>query len=232
MTRALLTLFFTLTFVLSPLATEPFMGYARDQLPIPQVDPPSQPAGYAFAIWGLIYGWLTVSAAFGVWKRAEDPGWDVVRPALIAALALGTPWLWVANRSPEWATVLIFAMAATAIWALMLTPKTDGWWLRMPLGLFAGWLTAASFVSLAAIGAGHGVITGATGWAYIAIGGAGLVAALVQSRRLDAPGYGAAVIWALIGIIVANGTAVWSVSAMAALAALILAGIALRPQRV
>ncbi|KPP87179.1 MAG: CAAX amino terminal protease family [Rhodobacteraceae bacterium HLUCCA08] len=230
MTRALLTLLFTATFVLSPLATEPFSGYRADQLPIPQVDPPAQPAGYAFAIWGLIYGWLVVSALFGAWKRAEDPAWDVARPALIAALALGTPWLWVANRSAEWATVLIFAMAAAAILALMRAPGPDRGWLRAPVAIFAGWLTAASFVSLAATAAGHGLIAGATGWAYLAIAGAGLVAALVQLRRPDSPEYGATVIWALAGIIAANGTALWPVTAVAALAALILAAIALRPR--
>ena len=69
---AYLTLLLTATFVLSPLVTNPFSGFRADQLPIPQIEPPVQPAGYAFAIWGLIYSWLAISALFGVAKRAED----------------------------------------------------------------------------------------------------------------------------------------------------------------
>lgn len=114
-----LTLLFTLTFVGSPFVTSPFAGFSEDQLPIPQIDPPIQPAGYAFSIWGLIYGWLLVSAIFGVWNRLDDAGWAAMRRPLALSLALGTPWLWVAGQSPIAATILIFAMALPAIAALL-----------------------------------------------------------------------------------------------------------------
>ena len=57
---ALVVLFFTLTFVLSPLASVGFNGFTPFQFPIPQVDPPVQPAGYAFSIWGIICFWLVL----------------------------------------------------------------------------------------------------------------------------------------------------------------------------
>ena len=57
---AWLTLILTATFVVSPAFTNPFMGFTADQLPYPQIDPRVQPAGYAFAIWGLIYSWMVV----------------------------------------------------------------------------------------------------------------------------------------------------------------------------
>ena len=126
-TRALLTLLFTITFLISPLFTEPFAGFRADQLPIPQTPPPIQPAGYAFAIWGVIYLWLIISAAYGLLQRADDPAWNRARPGLILSLALGTPWLWVANNSPIAATILIFGMLAGAIIALMTASKTDRW---------------------------------------------------------------------------------------------------------
>jgi|GEM_PF-5700137 len=69
-----LSLIATLAFVLSPLVTEPFSGFERDQFPIPQIDPPVQPAGYAFGIWGLIYLWLVVSAIYGAAARRDDAG--------------------------------------------------------------------------------------------------------------------------------------------------------------
>lgn len=214
---AILTLLVTLTFVLSPLVTEPFSGFSEDQLPLPQIDPPVQPAGYAFAIWGVIYAWLVASAVFGLLRRTHDAGWTHARWPLIASLALGTPWLAVATQSAIWATLLIFPMAATAIWALLRSPSRDMWWFGVPVGLYAGWLTAASFVSLGSTAAGHGILTGAMGWAYIGILGAAAVAVAVLRVR-PALAYAAAVLWALAGIIAANGTATPGVSALAAAA--------------
>lgn len=222
--RALLTLLFTASFVLSPFVTPPFSGFGADQLPIPQVDPPIQPAGYAFSIWGLIYIWLLVSAGFGLWKRADAADWDGARVPLILSMAIGTPWLWIAGVSPIWATITIFAMALTAVAALWLAPRRDRWLFRAPVAIYAGWLTAASFVSLGSTMAGYGVLADAQGWAFIGIGLALVSALIVQFRAHNAPAYGITVIWALVGIIVANGSANISVSGMASLGITILLG--------
>lgn len=222
----ILTLLFTLTFVISPALTDPFSGFEADQLPIPQIDPPVQPAGYAFAIWGLIYGWLIVSAVFGILRRADRPGWDHAREPLILSLAIGTPWLAIANASAIWATVGIIVMAVFAIAALFRAPEADRWWLRAPVAIYAGWLTAASFVSIGSTAAGYGLIWDQTGWAYAGIAGAFLVALAVQRRVRSTPEYGATVIWALVGIVVANGMdQVW-ISATAAAGIVILALVA------
>ncbi|MEL6685094.1 MAG: hypothetical protein AAFQ00_07370, partial [Pseudomonadota bacterium] len=138
--------------------------------------------------------------------------------------AVGTPWLAVANASAIWATVLIFVMAGTAIAALMQAPDDDRWLLKTPVAIYAGWLTAASFVSLGSTAAGYGLLTDAIGWAYIGIIGALIVATAVLMRKPAIP-YGLTVIWALIGIIVANGTQVWMVSALAGKGILILLAV-------
>lgn len=213
MTRALLTLLFTITFVISPALTSPFSGFEADQLPIPQIDPPIQPAGYAFSIWGLIYGWLVVSAVFGVWKRATDPAWDIMRAPLIVSLALGTPWLWVANQTAIGATVLIIAMAVPAVIAMLRAPAHDAGWARWPVSIYAGWLTAASCVSVGSTMAGYGVLFDQTGWAYAGIALALAIALPVQWVKPNAPGYGLTVIWASVGIIVANGMTLVSAEA-------------------
>ena len=220
---AVLTLVFTATFVISPAITDPFSGFRADQLPIPQIDPPVQPAGYAFAIWGLIYAWLVISAIYGIIKRADDAAWNDARKPLILSLAVGTPWLAVANASAVWATILIFVMAATAIAAMLRAPTDDHWWFRTPVGIYAGWLTAASFVSLGSTAAGYGVVTGALGWAYLGIIGALLVTGSVLALRSVIP-YGLTVIWALVAIIVANGAEIWTVSALAGVGIAILLG--------
>ena len=223
-TYAWLTLILTATFVVSPAFTNPFMGFTADQLPYPQIDPPVQPAGYAFAIWGLIYSWLVVSAVFGVWKRRSDAAWDHVRAPLMISLAVGTPWLAIANASAVWATITIFIMSAAAIVALIRAPKVDGWWLQAPVGIYAGWLTAASFVSLGSTAAGYGIALGSLGWAYLVIILALGVTLAVIARKPTAPEYGITVIWALIGIIVANLSGAVGVMILAAAGIIVVAG--------
>jgi len=233
MTRltAWLTLLVTLTFVASPAFSSPFSGFTRDQLPLPQIDPPIQPAGYAFSIWGLIYGWLLVSAVYGILQSRTDGSWDRARVPLVVSLAAGTPWLAIANRSAVWATVLIFVMAASAIVALMRTPDSDARWLRAPVAIYAGWLTAAAFVSLGSTAAGYGLLTSSLGWAFIGIVLALIVALVVQRTVPRAPPYGATVIWALVGIMVGNRLDPLSVTLLAGAGIFVLATLLLFQRR-
>jgi hypothetical protein len=46
--KAVLTLLAAIAFLLSPLLSSGFNGFSPGQFPIPQIDPPVQPAGYAF----------------------------------------------------------------------------------------------------------------------------------------------------------------------------------------
>ncbi|MBB3711003.1 hypothetical protein FHS00_000556 [Limimaricola variabilis] len=216
----------SLAFAAAPLVTSPFTGFTADQLPIPQIDPPVQPAGWAFAIWGLIYLWLIVSAAYGVWKRADADDWHRARLPLLVALGVGTPWLAIANTSAIWATITIFLMAAGAIGAFLAAPRRDVWLARVPFGIFAGWLSAASFVSLGSMAAGYGLAMGQTGWAILCVIFATLLALLVQSRRPQAAEYGLTVAWALVAIVAANGLTVPGLVALASLAA-VIGGLAL-----
>ena len=120
---------------------------------------------------------------------------------LILSLAPGAAWIGVARLSPVWATALIIWMLVTALVALGRTPQRDRWLLQAPVALYAGWLTAATWVSVALVGAGYGIGPGETGWAVIALLGASGTGALVRTR---APEYGLALLWALVGVAVAN----------------------------
>ena len=228
---ALLTALVTLTFVGSPLVTSPFSGFRADQLPVPQIDPPVQPAGWAFAIWGLIYSWLVVSAVFGLWKRGADPEWNVARKPLILCLAVGSFWLSLANASAIWATVLIFVMAVSAIAAALRAPERDRWLLQAPVAILAGWLTAASFVSLGSTAAGYGLVTDSLGWAWICIVAALAVGLAVQFALARAPEYGLTFVWALTGIIAANLGRHATIAGLAALGILLLLGMILFSRR-
>lgn len=222
MTKALLVLVATLAFVAGSYVVS-FSGFAPDQFPVPQVDPPVQPAGYAFAIWGVIFLWLVASAVFGVMRRAGDPAWDAVRPALIVSVGVGAAWNSVANASPVAATVLIWVMLVTAILALSKAPAADRPWLSWPIGLYAGWLTAASCVALGLLAAGYGLV-GAEAAAFGAVIAAAVLAgSLVRATANLA--YAVAVIWALVALVVKNGTDVIVASAAAIGAIVTLAAL-------
>lgn len=205
MTRAisLSVLIAALAFAVSPYLSQNFAGYPPALFPVPQVDPPVQPAGWTFAIWGLIYLWLIASAVFGLVGRAGAPGWQRMRPALLGSLGIGIFWLEVAGRAPVWATVMIFAMAVLAVLAMLRAGDDDRFWLIAPLGLYSGWLTAACGASLGIVLAGFGVMS-AQAAAIACLTGVAIVALGVQWLRPGAFTYGLAVMWALLGVIAAN----------------------------
>ena len=210
---SVLCLFLSITFAASPFFVTSFAGFDPNQFPVPQEDPPVQPAGYAFSIWGAIYLWLIIGMGWGLWKARQDIGWHEMRLPLCLSLA-------VAVASPIWASVLIWAMLLSALAALFASPKTDKWFAAWPVGLYAGWLSAASCVSLGLLAAGYGWLseqTAALVFVSLAIG----LAVVVQALLRRVPTYGLAVIWALVAVAVEN----WGVTQ--SVAWLALAGAAL-----
>lgn len=226
--KALLTLLAAVAFLLSPWLSSGFNGFSPDQFPIPQNDPPVQPAGYAFSIWGLIYLALLAGSVFGLVRRTAHPGWNAARWPLIGSLVVGAAWIPMANRSVFAATVMIWIMLATAVAALIAAGKDDRVWLRSPVALYAGWLTAASCVALGLVMAGYGLVGGTTA-AILCILLALAIAVTVQVARSDTPEYSATVIWALIGVIVSNLDPMnWAVLGFAGVGIAALALVAFR----
>ena len=225
--KAVLVLVASVAFVLSPLLTQPFTGFDPAQMPIPVEKPPIQPAGYAFSIWGVIYLWLLASALYGLFRRDTAPDWDRARWPLFASLAIGAGWIAVALAAPVMATILIWAMLAGALWALGLAPARDRAWLALPVGLYAGWLTAASCVALGTVAIGYGLGGEMTiSWLMLLVA---LLLAVTLTRRLHIPSYPIAVAWALVGVLAANGPSPFGIAAGAG-AAFLLA-LALRQIR-
>ncbi|AUH66890.1 tryptophan-rich sensory protein [Paracoccus zhejiangensis] len=227
MTRYLphLTLLFAILFALSPLASDSFNGFTPEQFPVVQERWPVQPAGWAFSIWGLIYLWLIAGSAWGLWKASDNPDWQAMRMPLLISLFVGTFWIAAANASPTLATVMIIVMAVAAIISFLHAGHGQPFWQVGPVGLYAGWLTAATGVAIAVLLSGYGIMSAGPA-AILLILAVLAVAFWVQSRRPTMFTYSIAVCWALIGIVAVNWCAEYRHVAL--LAALGIAALAAR----
>lgn len=202
---ARLVLLLGVLFALSPLASDGFNGFTAAQFPVVNDDWPIEPAGWAFSIWGVIYAWLIAGSLYGALRASDAPDWAAMRPPLAVSLGVGVFWIAAANWSPPLATVMIVAMAAGAILALLRAGRTDAVWQRLPVGLYAGWLTAATGVAIGVMASGYGIM-GAQAAALVMLPLVLVVALAVQMRRPDTPSYAVAVAWALFGITIDNLT--------------------------
>ncbi|MFK7841336.1 MAG: hypothetical protein AB8B54_03640 [Sphingorhabdus sp.] len=201
--KAIFILIATIIFAIVPFLSPDFGGFDPERFPIPQRNAAIQPAGWAFSIWALIYLWLIAHAVFGVFKYREDAEWDRGRVALFISLSVGATWLPVALLSPIWATVLIWIMLGAALMAAYQSDRAAPAWIaRWPIALYAGWLSAASFVSIGLLLAGYGFFeenTAAVIALVLATGFAGY-----NAYRLRSLLYGAAAAWGLFAIGISN----------------------------
>ena len=221
--KAILVLIAAIGFALSPFLSAEFGGFDPDRYPVPQRDPAVQPAGWAFSIWGVIYLGLIIHAAYGVFKYKNDEAWEAGRFALLISLAVGAIWLPVAVASAVWATFLIWIMLITALISCYQSSKAEPSWLaHWPVTLYAGWLSAASFVSIGLLLAGYGLV-GEMPAAFIALVFATGFAGYNAFRLVSWP-YGAAVVWGFFGIAVANLDSSNAIAVSAIVAAILVLG--------
>lgn len=230
-----LTLIVALTFAGSPFLSDGFRGFTPSQFPVVADRWPVQPVGWAFSIWGAIYLWLIVGAGYGLVRAWRNPDWQEMRLALILSLTVGSFWITVANLQPVLATVMLIFMAATAIAAFLRAPTGKGGaglWAAGPVGLYAGWVTAACGVAIAITLGGQGVLTGAQA-AYLSLTGVILAALIIVWRRPEVPSYAFGAGWALFGVIVSNARAGdWPVLSLAAVGlSLVTATLLLRRRK-
>jgi hypothetical protein len=190
-------------------------------------------AGFAFAIWGLLYLGMIVYAFYQALPLArgsetlEIYGW----PSFIAISGCGV-WILMAALNLTWMTVIVItASAAALIFALVrskgLGTLSDRLLIALPLNLLAGWLTIASIVNVVTVLTIEQVVTPdlATVTGLAAIGCATLVAAAVALSGRSAF-YLVPIIWGLYGARVAEGTRQPLISDAAGVALLLLGSLA------
>lgn len=216
----LLLLMLALAFALSPFVSNGFGGFYPESFPVQVGRWPAQPAGWAFSIWGLIFLCLVLSAGWSVLRPDTMPGWDRVSWPLGISLFLGVFWIEAAMRSPLVATAMILPMTICAIIAM--SRLSPDWRETGAIGLFAGWLTAASGVAVSVVLTGYGILAprpAAIALILLVL----LTAVAVSSWRPQVWLYRAGVIWALIGTTAANAQSQdWTIVAVCLFGLLVL----------
>lgn len=189
-----------IAFALSPIISNGFGGFSKDDFP---VDAPwyAQPAGWAFSIWALIYVALIVGTAIGAFRK-DNSYWFAASLPLSVSLAFGVPWVEMGDRSPLIATFMMVPIWAGAVVALFRAGPQQ--WQRIPLGLYAGWLTAAMCVAFSVSATGYGWLSPMVS-AVLALSIAVFLAlSIIRQLPYVDWAYRLIFVWALAGIIAAN----------------------------
>lgn len=169
---------------------------------------PVTPAGYAFAIWSLIYAGLI---AFSIYQLlpAKLVKYRGIRTLYIISCVLNCAWIYFWHHEQILVCFLVIALLAFVLFLICRSLKnTDSlgeyWLAKAPFSVYFGWLTAATLVSLAILLAYLKLDISDSAWTTIAvvlIATASILAVLVR-RWLINDLYPLAIAWALTAIAV------------------------------
>jgi hypothetical protein len=171
------------------------------------------PAGYVFAIWGIIYVLLGVFVVFQALPSQKDKDYQKKIDWLFVLSSLfNVVWLFLwQSEYLGWSVVVMFLLLASLIMvylrlnigksAVSLREKLA---VHMPFSVYLGWITIASIANVAAALVsvnwdGFGISPET--WAALIVIVALVITLLVVAARRDVA-YGLVIIWALVGIAV------------------------------
>lgn len=192
-------------------------------------------AGYAFAIWGVIF---LLDLAFGLWqssaRRRRVSALAQVRAPAALGFALTAAWMPVFSQQYFLLAlaVILTALAAMLLAALRLSrdPAPESGqtlWAWLPLSLHAGWLSLAAFLNTAQVIVAYRWLSTERmlPWSLVLFA---LAAALLLGMNRAMRGnlaYAAAALWALAAVYVKQAASTLAGAQTAAWVALLLAAV-------
>ncbi|WP_254459265.1 hypothetical protein [Xanthomonas sacchari] len=192
-------------------------------------------AGYAFAIWGVIF---LLDLAFGLWqcsaRRRRGSALAQVRAPAALGFALTAAWMPVFSQQHFLLALAVIwtALAATLLAALRLSrdPAAEPGqtlWAWLPLSLHAGWLSLAAFLNTAQVIVAYRWLSTERmlPWSLVLFA---LAAALLLGMNRAMRGnlaYVAAALWALAAVYVKQAGSTLAGAQTAAWVALLLAAV-------
>jgi hypothetical protein len=196
------------------------------------------PAGYVFAIWGVIYIGLIAYAVFqALPSQRENP---VLRragyPVMVSGLA-NSVWLflWHYGQFPLTMVVMLGLLAVLILIYLELgigrtkASAAETWAVRVPFSVYLGWITVATIANATDLlyywqWDGFGI--SARNWTLVIFAAVLIIAGLMSRARRDIA-YNLVIVWALVGIAVKQSAAKSILLASLATAALVVAVLVL-----
>ena len=169
------------------------------------------PAGYVFAIWGLIYiGLLTYAAYQALPAQKDNPrmqatGWWVVLGGLANSI-----WIYLWHYElfiGTLAAMLVLLASLIATYLRLATGESkvspvETWTVRIPFSIYLGWITVATIANVTDVLSylkwnQFGFSDGA--WMLAILIAVVVISGLMSFTRRDVA-YGAVILWALAGI--------------------------------
>jgi translocator protein len=201
-------------------------------------DPLIVPADYTFAVWSVIF---PTSIIYGIYQALPRNGDNELlrRIGFWTAFAFGCLALWspATLLDPVRYTVPLFFGALVGLIVALYQisrlrrplTRSETWCVLVPLSIFAAWCTVGTIAntstSLFALGYTDIVFSEQT-WAVIMLIVGGLISSLMTIVGRGNVPYALTIIWALIGIVVANVTERDN-PVVATVAGIVAAGVAL-----
>lgn len=160
-------------------------------------------AGYAFAIWGIIFTLDLVLGIAAAVRKPEDATVRRVMPAVVVGFLLTGVWSPVFTLQWFWlALAIIWVALGTMAWAAVQLARGPGERSRLrslatiAVSLHAGWLSLAAFLNVAQVLVWLEV-PGAVGWSMGLYGASAALLLGLNHRMGGNPAYVAAALWGL-----------------------------------
>jgi hypothetical protein len=171
------------------------------------------PAGYVFAIWGLIYLALVAYSIYqALPAQRENPRLRRIGYLYTLSCAANIAWIFLWHWERFQFTLIAMVALLLLLIAIYLhlgtgrrrVPGAETWLVRVPFSIYLGWITVATIANVTSVldfveWGGWGI--GAVAWAVIMLVVAAIVASLVSITRGDLA-YVAVILWAFAGIAV------------------------------
>jgi hypothetical protein len=165
------------------------------------------PAGYVFAIWGIIYiGWIAFTIFQFQPSQKESPRLRRLDYLFALSNVANAAWLFAWHYNQFGLSVIIMLILLTLLIASYLrldvkrspVSRAERWSVDVPFGIYLGWITVATVANVTEW-TGFGIA--APTWAVIMIAVASLVGIAMAFTRRDAA-YLFVLVWSFVGIAV------------------------------
>ncbi len=175
------------------------------------------PAGYAFAIWGVIYLFILVSILLPLFKKSEihSKNLNAVYKLFWISTVVNIAWTFVFSFKMIWLSAILIVVLLVMIFMILMRLNSisgdkKGFY-DLGFGLYAGWLSIASVVNFCAFLVSINFdFFGNPTMFYSAILLVFIVVVSLLQKVHNNPFYNLAIVWAFVAIIAKSSTDMFS----------------------